>query len=87
MLNGARLTDSLQKGLWAECANCATVNKTLPVSPTTETPSYERFFGEPSKLIWNLKTRLKIQEKSSTKESMACFLVMLQTMHQMCIVS
>jgi hypothetical protein len=82
MLNGAKLTDSLRKGLWAECANCATVNENLSVSPTTETPSYERFFCEPSKLIWNLRTfgemavaatRLKIQAQILNKGKYGMF--------------
>jgi hypothetical protein len=76
MLKGAKLADSLQKGLWAECTNCATVNENLSVSPTHETLSYIRFVGEPSKLIWNLRTfgemvvaatRIKIQGKILNK--------------------
>jgi hypothetical protein len=58
------------------------VNENLSVSPTTETPSYERFFGEPSKLIWNLRTfgemavattRLKIQGKNVNKGKYGMF--------------
>jgi len=36
MMNGARFTQSLRQGLWAECAMTATMNENLAISTTKE---------------------------------------------------
>jgi hypothetical protein len=56
LLNGAKLNGPLHKGVWAECANTATVTENLSVSRIDEKPPYERFHQRPSQLVRNLRS-------------------------------
>jgi hypothetical protein len=80
--NGAKLNGPLRKGVWAECANTATVNDNLSVSKIDEKQPYERFYQRPSKLVWNIRTfgemavatkKNKIQGKRDNKGAPVMF--------------
>jgi len=46
MLNGAKLTSVLRKGLWTECASTATKNECLMLEHGQEKPRHTRFYGK-----------------------------------------
>jgi hypothetical protein len=56
MLNGAKFTWTLRRGLWAECARTATLYENMIVSANKPTPSYNQLYGKEAPYARNLRT-------------------------------